>query len=212
MDKRPIVAETTLHERMDCARSPLRSLLALLFSSYAKPTGQGQVTFASECGLTSKPLLISAKAFRYHKAVTVFGYASVFQTLPISKFRTQLSACSLQNLIAMPASQVEETSDVPLQSDASDNTPQESVNQSQCPVDQEARPASSIIVRYLLENVAEFRQLTELRQKVNRSGAETPSRDFRARTLTDIGMEQPRRRSILPKATPQCRQRRREDG
>ena len=107
----------------------------------------------------------------------------------------------------MPASRVEETSDVPLQGDTSDNTLKESVNQSQCPADQEAQRASSIIVPYLLENVAEFRQLTELRQKVNRLGAETPSRIFRARTLTDIGMEQPRRRSILPKATPQCRQR-----
>ncbi|KAF1815408.1 hypothetical protein P152DRAFT_511563 [Eremomyces bilateralis CBS 781.70] len=51
------------------------------------------------------------------------------------------------------------------QGDASDNTTQESINQSEYPGDQETQLAGSIIVQYLLENVAEFRQLTELRQQ-----------------------------------------------
>jgi hypothetical protein len=63
----------------------------------------------------------------------------------------------------MPTSLVEETSDVPLQSDASNNTQE---NQSQYPADQEAQRFTSIMVQYLLENVVEFRELTELRKKV----------------------------------------------
>jgi hypothetical protein len=74
--------------------------------------------------------------------------------------------------MAMPASRVKETSDVPLQGNTSDNTPQD-IKKSLCPADQDTRRASSIIVPYLLENAAEFRHLAELRQKVDRSGAET---------------------------------------
>jgi hypothetical protein len=74
--------------------------------------------------------------------------------------------------MAMPTTRVKETSDVLLQ-DAPKNYPKESIDQSQCPPNQEARRASSMITRYLLENVAEFRKLAELRQKVDRSGAES---------------------------------------
>jgi hypothetical protein len=74
--------------------------------------------------------------------------------------------------MAMPASPVKETSDVPLQGGTSDKTPRD-IKQSQCPAVQDTQRAGSIIMQYLLENVAEFRQLAELRQKVDRSGAQT---------------------------------------
>jgi hypothetical protein len=71
-----------------------------------------------------------------------------------------------------------EASDVPLQGDASNNTQE---NQSQCPADQEAQRFTAIMVQYLLENVVEFRQLTELRKKVSGLGKLQPTFLWRGR-------------------------------
>jgi hypothetical protein len=98
----------------------------------------------------------------------------------------------------MPTASVKETRASLLQ-DASNNLP-ESIVQTQYPYDREPSRNSSMISRYLLENVEEFRRLTELRKQVDESSAKTLGQ-FPAVTLTNVGMEQSRRRSILPKAT-----------
>jgi hypothetical protein len=104
-------------------------------------------------------LLISAKVLRYDKAVTLLAMFWYFKGILFRSFEPS-PVLIPSNLIAMPMIGVER------------------INQSQYPAYQEAQHASSIIVQYLLEDVAEFRQLTELRWKVNRSGAGTPSQTY----------------------------------
>ncbi|OCL14162.1 hypothetical protein AOQ84DRAFT_309391, partial [Glonium stellatum] len=65
--------------------------------------------------------------------------------------------------MTMPTTRVKEISDVLLQ-DAPKNL-EESIDQSQCFRNQGAQRASSMITKYLLENVEEFRQLAKLRQQ-----------------------------------------------
>jgi hypothetical protein len=74
--------------------------------------------------------------------------------------------------MTMLTTQAKDASDALLQ-EASNNHLRESRDQLQHPLNEEARRSSSMIVKYLLENVEEFRQLTELRQQVNKTSAET---------------------------------------